>query len=251
MHRGIRRYNEHVSEWQINTARFSVFTEPDFIAPSTLWHDCVGGDPDTSTYQRANATKLEIGAVEDAQLILQIQPMRIDWSYQPQPNPGELGMPSLGQFPNAADSLLALSRRWVGQESFPKTRRVALGFTLIAATGDRAAGYRELSKFVDCIPTNPDASDFMLQVNIPRPSSANVPGLRVNRLSRWGVLRVRQFTATPVQPQFGLELGYLHLDLDINTNPEFEGLLPPSEIPMIIDDLFRGAKEVSEQGTKC
>ena len=122
---------------------------------------------------------------------------------------------------------------------------------MVSATTDRESGYGELSHFVD-VPANPIATDFMYQVNIPRDSRAGVV-LRVNRLSKWSVALYRQIVVAPMTPQrliVSPDSSFLRLELDINTDADFEGMLPRDKIPAIIDDLFEGAKEICEQGTR-
>jgi hypothetical protein len=227
---------------------------PDFVAPPTLWRDCVGDEPEISTVQKTTATKTEIGPFAEGTLKLQVQPMRVDWRHEPTGIGSAPGLfPVLGPFPQAADSLLELGRRWAANNSFPDTPRVALGLVLVSLTTDRASGYRELADFVDGVPTNPDASDFMYQVNIPRDSHVDVAGLRVNRLSKWSVGLYRLLALTPAAAspdQIGPSLVHLHLELDINTAPGLQELLSRDKVPVIIDDLFDGAKEICDRGTR-
>jgi|GEM_PF-1843818 len=237
-------------EWGIDSVRFSVFTDPNFVVPPTLWRDCVGDEPETSTYQRANATKVEVGPFAEGRLTLQVQPMRVDWVHEPLVSLGQQGVSVLGPFPDAADPLLDLSRRWASSNSFPGTPRIALGLVVSSSTTDRASGYRELANLIEGVPTNPEASDFMYQVNIPRTAHVDIAGLKVNRLSKWGVALIRQFvvagTAAPTTQVVAPDIHCLRLELDINTNPDFEGLLPRRRVTAIIDDLFDGAKEICE-----
>jgi hypothetical protein len=176
--------------------------------------------------------------------------MRVDWIHEPLAGLGQKDASVLGPFPDAADPLLELSRHWASTNSFPDTSRIALGLVLSSPTTDRASGYRELAEFIEGVPTNPDASDFMYQVNIPRISHVNVAGLKVNRLSKWGVTLIRQFVLTALAARttqlVNPDRHSLRLELDISTNADFEGLLPPTEMTAIIDDLFEGAREVSD-----
>ena len=239
--------------WQIDNFRFSVLVAPDFTAQPSLWRECVGDEPENSIFQRTTGTKTEIGTLAEAKLTLQIQPMRVDWVHEQSANPGEQGAPRLGPFPDAAGPLLQLARQWATRSSFPDTSRVALGLVLVSSTTDRESGYGELSHFVD-VPANPIASDFMYQVNIPRDCRAGVV-LRVNRLSRWSVASHRQIVVirnsmTAQQPIVSPDSFFLRLELDINTDADFEGMIPRDKIPAIIDDLFEGATEICEHGTR-
>jgi len=160
----------------------------------------------------------------------------------------------LGPFPAAARPLLDLGRRWAASGSFPDTPRIALGLVLTSPTADRASGYRELADFVDGVPADPNATDFVYQVNIPRDSRADVAGLRVNRLSKWSVMLSRLLTIIPMASspsQFiGPDFHHLRLELDISTDAGFGSLLPRDKVQLIIDDLFDGAQEICAQGTR-
>ena len=106
------RYNERVPQWKIDSARLSVFAAPDFAVAPALWRECVGDDPETSIFQRATGTKVEIGPFAEGKLTLQTQPMRVDWVHEPAATPAEPDAPDLGPFPSAAGPLLELGRRW-------------------------------------------------------------------------------------------------------------------------------------------
>jgi hypothetical protein len=237
-----------VPDWQIANARLTFFVAPDFAPPPSPWRDCVGDEPETSTVQRATATRTETGQFAEHRLTLLSQPMRVDWVLAPAGLWTEHGLPAaLGSFPRGADPLLQLASRWATSSSFPDTSRIALGLALISRTENRASGYQDLAEFVPT-PTDPDASDFLCQVNIPRNSRVEVAGLRVNRLSKWSVGLSRLLAVTPTGPSLipaaSPEICFLNLELDINTVLSLEGLLPRQEIPAIVDDLVEGAKEV-------
>jgi hypothetical protein len=240
-------------DWQVLNARLSVFVTPDTIVPATLWRDLVGEEPETSTMQRALAMRTDAGSFADGTLNLHTPPMRIDWVYEPPASFAiEGGLPpSLGPFPGAAVPLIQLGRRWAADGWFPSTPRIALGFVLISATQDRAAGYRELAEFVDGVPNASDAQDFLYQVNRPRPSKSDVEGLQVNRLAKWSVGTFRQFVMLPgAPPTVGPPRAHLRLELDINTSEDFNGPIPRDHVERVIDDLLSGALEVSERGSR-
>ena len=227
-----------------------MFVTPETIIPDTLWREVVGEDSETTTQQRAAATRVESGSFAEGTLRLQIQPMRVDWFYEPPPAT-TAAMPAFGRFPAAARPFLEFVRRWATTGSFPTSTRIALGFTLIAATEGRATGYRELSEFIDGVPT-PDATDFQYQVNRPRASRAGIEGLNINRLSRWSVGALGTVAllvgAGAPHPIIGPLQHHLRLEVDVNTAADFQGVIPHDMIPALLDDLFAGVTEVCEQG---
>ena len=224
---------------------------PEFVAPTSLWRDCVGDDPETSTRKKLIATTIEIGALGEGKLTLQIQPMRVDWVYEAPEIGSEHGLPPvLGPFPEAAEPLLQLGRSWVGSDKFPETPRIALGLVLLSSTHDRMSGYKELAGFVDGVPKDPGATDFSYQVNLPRDSRASVDGLVINRLSKWsvGMYRLVAVTAGAATQVVTPEFVHLRLELDINTNASFDGPIPHDKIPKVLEDLCDGAKEICQHG---
>jgi hypothetical protein len=239
-------------DWQLSNARLTAFVTPETVVPATLWRDMLGEEPETSSLQRATATRIETGSLGEGTLKLQIQPMRVDWLHEPLITQ-QGGAPTFGRFPASVEPFLDFVRRWAATDSFPATSRLALGFTLLSATPDRATGYRELSELIDGVPT-PDATDFQYQVNRPRPSRTGIEGLQINRLSRWsvaaqGILAVHIGVGRPHPILTPLQY-HLHLDLDINTNADFQEIIPQDRVPDLINDLFAGASEVSERGSR-
>jgi hypothetical protein len=213
--------------WLVVNARLTVFVTPDTVVPQAFWQAVIGEEPETSIVQRAIATRIETGPFAEGKLTLQVQPIRIDWVHEPV-GLGDGGQPSvLGIFPAAAESLLQLGRRWVLSNWFPSIQRMALGFVLISSTRDRETGYAELREFIDGVPNSPDATEFLYQVNRPRPSSADIDGLQVNRLSRWSVGAYKIFNMSagshPIESQLH---NHLRLELDISTSADFLALIP-------------------------
>lgn len=243
-------YTGQMPTWQVAGCRLTVFVAPDTVVPATLWRDTVGEDPETTTTQRSAGVRVEKGSFGNGNLTLTVQPMRIDWGYDPLPALST-SVDVLGDFPAAADPLLIFAKRWVRDGWYPITTRIALGLVLISPTTDRKTGYEELSRFVDGVPSAVDATDFLYQVNRPRPSSAGLAGLRVNRLAKWAVagLRLVALAGGP-QNSMSAESYNVHLELDINTNPDYGVQIPRESVELVIDDLFAAAREVAEQGSR-
>jgi hypothetical protein len=236
-------------DWMIINARLTVFVTPDTVVPSGLWQAILGEEPETSFAQRSSATRIETGPYADGKLTLQVQPIRVDWIHE-SIGFGDGGQPSvLGIFPGSSESLLQVGRRWVHSDGSPSIQRMALGFVLISPTPNRESGYEELRQFIDGVPTAPDATDFSYQVNRPRPSRAHLDGLQVNRLSKWSVGSYKVFTLGPLSHSIESPLvTHLRLELDVSTNPDFQGIIPREAAVGVMDDLFNGAKEICEQG---
>jgi hypothetical protein len=240
-------------EWQVLSARLTVFVTADTVVPSTLWRDVVGEDPDSSFTQRATATRTETGPFAEGTLRLQIQPMRIDWVHEAAGVGTEALPATSGPFPGASEPFLQRMRRWPESCWFPDASRIALGFTLISNLPDRETGYRELEKFIDGVPKAADATDFLYQVNRPRQSGAGIEGLQINRLSRWSVgafVALSVNIAASVQSVSSPLLYHLRLELDINTSGDFRELIPRDSVGPVINDLLSGASEICQLGNR-
>jgi hypothetical protein len=248
---GGKGWNKAMTDWKVRSARLTFFIAPNASVPSELWKKIAGEEPETSVLLRAQAVKTESGPLAEGVLKVQVQPMRIDCVYESLVEAsGNVG--SLGPFPQALTPLSSLMERWADSDSFPSTQRVALGVTLYSETSDRASGYRALASFVDGVPTSEDATDFIYQVNRPRPSNVPMDGLVINRLSRWSVAGVQMvalgagalsWPATPMQT-------FLQLDLDLSTNADLSISIPSESVVPVIHDLVTAASEISTRGNR-
>lgn len=160
-------------EWRLLNARLTVFVAPDTVVPPTIWRDLVGEEPEDSSVQRSTATRIESGPFADGTLKLQIQPMRIDWAYEPVGLEAREGLPPfIGPFPAAADPLIQFGHRWAASAWFPSVSRVAVGFTLLSPTRDRETGVSRAKPVYRWGSEHPRRKGLLL----PGESSACIPG---------------------------------------------------------------------------
>src|SRR5436190_1193852 len=75
--------------------------------------------------------------------------------------------------------------------------RLAFGAVLAQPTEDRHSGYVQIAKYLPSIRLDVDgSSDFLFQINRPRPSRVGIENLLINRLARWSVLIFKTFGVT-------------------------------------------------------
>lgn len=233
--------------WHIQTARITAFLAPDSSVSPSIWMDLIGEDSAESVYKKASAAHDDSGPFAEGKLTIQRQPTRIDFRHEPAPGPTPHQF--LGSFPDGARPLLELSRRWLSG-SAPSIVRMALGLVLVSdEVADVEAGYRELGTLVDGAPTQPGATDFHLQVNLPR-DSTHVAGLRINRLSKWSVGGYFEVATGRLAAVTQLVHIHLRAELDVNTNPEFAGPFGQEQAMSVLDELLVAAGEIAERGTK-
>jgi hypothetical protein len=97
-----------------------------------------------------------------------------------------------------------------------------------------------------------NSSDFHYQINRRR-SSKKIPGLSLNRLSKWAVniAKFSQLALGPIVQEFVIsanDLIFAHAELDINTVPDNQQPISPEQLPIIFSELIELASEIADQG---
>ncbi len=249
-----------LNAWQAETLRLTAFPSSSAQVPDpTWWHDVVGEDPETRTSQPRQGKLREEGPLKDGKLILAVEPIRIDWLF----GPSEKQQASLehfstiGSFPEVLDIFIELMRHWFDLDTSPAVQRLAFGATLLQPVENQESGYQQLSIYLRSVHLDPrNSSDFLYQINRRRDSQSKIPGLKINRLSKWSVMQL-------LQGQFSLpisaELGHsqistrlvnvaCRLELDINTIAEFQGELYREQLSEIFQELVKFGKEIASEG---
>jgi hypothetical protein len=241
----------NMPDWQLMSARLTIFVTPDTEVPSTLWRDTVGEDPETSIVQRMIAVRTETGPFAAGTLTLIVQPTRLDWNYEGLPSDVPIAL-KIGPYPDALRPFLDFCHRCGTAAWFPSTTRIALGLVLTVPTENRQTGYHELSQYIDGVPDDPEARDFQYQVNLPRAARVGIDRLEINRLSKWSVGSIRATASNSIAGTTAVILSHFHLrlELDISTNWEFQDLIPRESIDGVLDDLAAAANEVVERGAR-
>lgn len=246
------------AHWTTELLRLTVFRFPGVdIASERWWSDVAGGEPDNVVSKPRTGIYRADGPFGSGQLVLSIDPTRIDWLYavrQSEESGGEDLFPALGEYREQHKLFSRAVLPWL--VACPPLTRVAYGTVLLELVNDKSAGYRRLGEFLQNVRLDPDnSSDFSYQINRPRPSQA-VQGLTINRLSKWSVMR-RSIGQLTVNPATGLALGmaappYIadacRLELDVNTDASTTEELPHGELPSIFDELQRLANEIASIG---
>jgi hypothetical protein len=176
--------------------------------------------------------------------------MRIDWLAIPDDPQDKLW---IGPFQNSLDSFLELMARWF--KITPPTKRLAFGTVLNFPVEDRRSGYNLIAKYLPHITLDPEgSSDFLYQINRPRESKTGIPGLRLNRLTKWSVARrgIGQIELSVNEPRasyFPTSESYTcRLELDINTIPDYQGDLPSDQLYSIFQEMVDLGKEIVIKG---
>jgi hypothetical protein len=245
-----------VDSWQVESMRLTAFpAEPMKTEGQSWWADLVGYDPET-VVSRAKAGQYRAeGEFEGRRLSLNNQLERIDWHLAAAAKQSEeelASLPLAGPFPEVLGSFSKIANGWLGLS--PAITRLAFGGVLLQPVEDRRFGYVQIGRYLPSVTLDPDgSSDFLYQINRPRPSKVGVEGLRINRLMKWSVLMFGQFRMT-LQRRMITTVGLDHgdsacrLELDINTAPDFEGVLPTDKLMGIFGELVALAGEIAAKG---
>jgi hypothetical protein len=242
--------------WLAESLRFTGFPSPtaEYSEP-TWWENLVGENPERRVSQPKTNTMLEQGNFGDNQLVLSLNPLRIDWRLVPREASGSemQTIPTIGSFSDSLPRFLKLINRWIQEGMCPQLKRMAFGAILFFPVNDRLSGYEAISKYLASVKlVGATSTDFLYQINRPRNSKSNVPNLIINRLSRWSVMAVQGalmgIRPGMVEARFGSESSACRLELDINTDAKFSGSLPDELRFAIMEELTSLAVEIAEKG---
>ncbi len=220
---------------------------PDAIVAPDTWRIVVGGEPENTVNQRGVGLVQHTGPFAEAVAALTMLPGRVDWLFSAIATGGPDDR-VLGDFPAASEPFRTAISRWAASEHFPAVNRLALGIGLSEPTESRETGHARLRDFISVVPEG-QTTDFLYQVNRPRPGSAGVPNLSVNRLAKWSVPQVQLLTlSSAAAPILAAPRTLVNLELDVNTSGDFTRRIPPDSLGAVLDDLWAGVAEIAANG---
>lgn len=248
-----------LSAWQVETLRLTAFSTALPDLSSIKWWETVTGEPsETKTLQQRTGRLQETGRIKGGfcNLSLECQPQRIDWLFSPiVKDDQELkSFPTFVSLPDGLKIYEEMLLPWIAQ--CPTLNRVAFGAALTQPVENRRAGYQTLAKLLPAVELDPEgSSDFSYQINRPRVSKSGVQNLRINRLSRWGVVRLSgiMVQVTAGQPtarvfESSQEVNACRVELDINTSPQFQGTFPSETLASLVKELMDLGIEIASNG---
>ncbi len=236
--------------WLIGDVRLTAFTDPlaprEALAEAKPWEAVVGTPPETAVSRMFGTEREENGPfAAGGRLTYKRTPRGVEWFLQALPDPDKPET-LFGLAPTALTPFKELMRRWLME--CPPLRRLAFGAALYLPVEDKKEGYRQLGTYLG-LHLDPDHSgDFLYQINRRRPSGCGVPGLEINRLSKWTWLQVGLRPGDGEQIWTGIRGSACLLELDVNTAPEFPGLLPRESLGPLFEELVALGEEIAAQG---
>ena len=228
--------------WLVELVRVTAFPSPSLQIDSSRWFSEIVGEPaESQLILPKKGTSREEGPYGNGRLILETQPARIDWVLSKLPDEELLGEPSV-VFKQFTD----LVTRWF--ELSGPLQRLAFGSILSLPVNSRREGYERLGHFLKGVQIDPEnSSDFLYQINRPRPFEANGFQIKVNRLSKWFVSLWQMLEIRAVSGSI-TSGNACRLELDLSTDGEFAGELPKDLLTKILDVLIEFALEISQRG---
>lgn len=239
--------------WQTESIRLTAFPSPTMNLENThWWRDVTGQPPETRVSQPRLAGYQEAGLFQGGRLLLNVQPPRIDWNLTPAGAGPAQEFPTIGPLAAALPQFVVSMGRWLA--AVPAVQRLALGLVLHLPVTDLQDGYRRLTGFLPDLRIDVEgSSDLFYQINRARPSRSGIPGLRINRLSKWSVAIMQQVMLSVSAGRVGQmmetqPITTCRLEVDINTAPSFEGDLPRERLVDITDELADLSIEIALRG---
>jgi len=217
------------------------------------WLKLLGELPENRVSKPKEAGLLEVGPFQSGSLHLSVLPVKIDWIFTVPPNDQMItekeGIPSIGPFLDSLEQFFPLMLRWL-DEMCPLIQRLAFGAVLFQPVRNHQEGYSRLAAYISSVKLEPEgSSDFLYQINRPRNTKTGISDLKINRLSKWSVMKVQAlFAASSLVIIEDLNLLAFRLEMDINTAQDYTGDLPPKELSQIFSELTSLGKEIASKG---
>ena len=239
-------------DWMTAQLRFTAFVEQSFQVPEIdWWAEIVGTQPESiTTMPKVREINAE-GNFGSGRLLVSVNPVRIDLRYSvDQEITDDLEFSSLGELEENLNLLVGILGNWFGKDSVPPFTRLAFGTVLLHPVPKVDDAYTFLKSLLHFVQVEPGAMrDLTFQVNRQRVSQV-IPGLLINRLSRWASLRLQSTLMKDniVSAFNNVDLYAVRLILDINTIPENKTPFSQTQLLDLFNELVGLGREIIDQG---
>ena len=241
-------------DWQVENLRLTAFPSPSvqFNLETNWWADLMGVPPENSILQARQGILRQEGQLEDKRLTLTIHPDRINWLVAASEVEEAIALPVIGPFEEMLSIFLPLMFRWFESDTCPPLSRLAFGAILLSPIDSKQLGYQQLDRLLPSVELDTEGiSDFLYKINRPRATTTQIEELQINRLSTWSVATLRQVNfimGQTVSASQRSEVFACRLELDINTNQDFNDELQPVQLPEIFNELVDFGREIAREG---
>lgn len=244
------------TDWVAEQLRLSIFPPAtDSTRSPDWWQEMVGAEPEEISMSPKKGTGVVAGSYESGKLLLRLEPDRVDWLMLPPDQESDSGLDfhNIGQAPESIRVFSELAQRWFSLPNVPAVTRIAFGGVLLHPEEDKRSSYERLGSYLP-FNLNPDVSDFVLQINLPKvPSRLEMDGLALNRLSKWTSVFQKDLSLSIGQDidllhSRGPQISAIRLEFDTNTVPTFRGEIPRERLFELFQELVEQTISIATDG---
>lgn len=232
-------------KWLIGNLRLTVFLDPDIdLDKIPKWKETIGEIPEKSVKHPKAGVLQESGKYEKGIMTLAVAPGRIDWLLNPAIETDTLldSFPNIGELSITIEQFKLFGLSWL--RSIHHLTRMAFGANLILPSESRETTYEILGHYLHGVKIDPGSSDFSYSINRPRPTKLALPGVNINRLSKWRAI-TWLLSANDVTKQTNFAC---NLELDINTAPSPQLKIGKDDIGPLFEELLDLGVEIAREG---
>jgi hypothetical protein len=238
--------------WSIELLRLTSYPSPDAIVKDPDWWNILVGElPEKRISQPKIGGVTESGPYKNGVLSLDMNPSKLHWTYKPVQSEGD-PFPIFEDYQATLESFSELMKKWFELSDCPITRRLAFGAQFSLEVGSKIDGYKYLDKYLHAVKIDPDgSSDLFYQINRPRLIDFNETKISINRLAKWlilGVQIIRMEFPKGSQTRIGEKVHFCRVEVDINTDKDFEGTFSNQEQKQLWNILQENGIEITEKG---
>jgi len=241
------------SDWFVENMRFTAFLQEAVAKQPNWWEEITSEPPDKKTSHPKEGFFQDEGIYRGSNLILSINPFRVDWILRAYVNDPDLGLPIIGDLINIEKIFFELIETWLDISN--PIKRIAFGAILLNPVQSITDGYKKISEFLPSVDIDENnSSDFLYQINRSRKSSI-IDDLTINRLSKWSVaeinallFEVNQDDKLSTKPFQGSRSIACRMELDINTSQHLSIALEKERLKPLLAELASLGNEIAEKG---
>ena len=205
------------------------------------WESVIAEPPEERKEQPRTRVVVEYAKRGKGRMELQINPASLTWIHHITEVQPQEKFEALGEFQSNCEEFCALMDKWFNLDSVPDLVRLAFGAVLIQPAKSQEEGLERLGNYIKSVNVDTANSyDFLYQINRRRDTKLSIDGLVINRLMKWSVGQIRvlmtnsdgraNFVPTPSE-------SLVHLEIDINTVPDFKGEIPREYFSRVFAEL--------------
>lgn len=248
--------------WGVELLRLTLFSDRPFELTDPDWEGFVGS---SESYRRENLPaggrrytgpflggELTIASVGTRCDVILRHSESNDSKEHPE---ASLKLPTIAAWDDLREEFVGRTSRWL-DEAKNRVNRIAFGAVLLSPKTSRDEAYLSIAGLLGSVKVDPERmSELLFRVNWPRVSKT-IEGLRLNRLTAWSSIELRQVV---VQVSDGGVAGgstqsqglhAVRLEIDYNSDPAHKEPFDQSCLIPIYRELVEMASETAVEGER-